>query len=279
MEIIDELTEAVEFLKEKGVGRIDCSIILGTGLGALASRIKPILALNYSQIPHLPIATVEFHFGKLIYGELEGKRVLAWQGRFHYYEGYSMEQIVKPVRMAKMLGAKAMIISNASGSLNPEFKKGQLMSIEDHINLQPEGPLRGQNIESLGVRFPDMSNPYHTGLRRVLAESAQQLDLTLQHGVYASVPGPHLETRAEYRYLRLIGADAVGMSTVPEVIACAHMGLPCCAISVLTDECNPEALERVNIESILAVAKESEPDLTELIVALVRRLDEGLGMV
>ena len=278
MEIIDELTEAVEFLKEKGAGRIDCSIILGTGLGALASRIKPILALNYSQIPHLPIATVEFHFGKLIYGELEGKRVLAWQGRFHYYEGYSMEQIVKPVRMAKMLGAKAMIISNASGSLNPEFKKGQLMSIEDHINLQPEGPLRGQNIESLGVRFPDMSNPYHPGLRRVLAESAQQLDLTLQRGVYASVPGPHLETRAEYRYLRLIGADAVGMSTVPEVIACAHMGLPCCAISVLTDECNPEALERVNIESILAVAKESEPDLTELIVALVGRLDEGLGM-
>lgn len=279
MEIIDELTEAVEFLKEKGVGRIDRSIILGTGLGALASKIEPIIALNYSQIPHLPIATVEFHFGKLIYGELEGKRVLAWQGRFHYYEGYSMEQIVKPVRIAKMLGAKTMIISNASGSLNPEFKKGELMCIDDHINLQPEGPLRGQNIESLGVRFPDMSNPYHTGLRRVLAESAQQLDLTLQHGVYASVPGPHLETRAEYRYLRLIGADAVGMSTVPEVIACAHMGLPCCAISVLTDECNPKALERVNIESILAVAKESEPDLTKLIVALVRRLDEGLGMV
>ena len=278
MEVIDELKEAVEFLQEKGVGPVDCSIILGTGLGALADEIQPLLTINYSQIPHFPMATVEFHFGRLIYGELAGKRVLAWQGRFHYYEGHSMHQIVKPVRIARLLGARAMFISNASGSLNPKHKKGTLMCIEDHINLQPESPLRGENWEELGGRFPDMSEPYHSGLRQMAKEAAAELQLELHEGVYASVPGPHLETRAEYRYLRIIGADAVGMSTVPEVIACVHMGLPCCAISVLTDECDPEALEKVDIDAILAVARRSEPGLTALISRMVRRLDEGLGM-
>ena len=278
MEVIDELKEAVEFLREKGVGPVDCSIILGTGLGALADEIQPLLTINYSQIPHFPMATVEFHFGRLIYGELAGKRVLAWQGRFHYYEGHSMHEIVKPVRIARLLGARAMFISNASGSLNPKYKKGTLMCIEDHINLQPESPLRGENWDELGGRFPDMSEPYHSGLRQMAKEAAAELQLELHEGVYASVPGPHLETRAEYRYLRIIGADAVGMSTVPEVIACVHMGLPCCAISVLTDECDPEALEKVDIDAILAVARRSEPGLTALISRMVRRLDEGLGM-
>tara|TARA_B110000285_G_scaffold229324_1_gene293865 strand:+ start:912 stop:1751 length:840 start_codon:yes stop_codon:yes gene_type:complete len=279
MEVIDELKEAVEFLQERGVGKVDCSIILGTGLGALANQIRPIKSFNYSQIPHFPVATLEFHFGKLIYGELEGKRVLAWQGRFHFYEGHSMDQIVKPVRIAGMLGARAILISNASGSLNPNHKKGTLLCIEDHINLQPEGPLRGQNMEELGGRFPDMSQPYHRGLRQIAKESAVKLQLELNEGVYASVPGPHLETRAEYRYLRIIGADAVGMSTVPEVIACVHMGIPCCAISVLTDECDPDALDPVDIDGILAVARRTEPGLTALISIMVRRLEEGLEML
>lgn len=277
MEVLEELSETVSYLRDRGVGQVDCSIVLGTGLGDLIQHIEPSVTLNYSQIPHLPVATLEFHFGKLIYGKLGGKWVLAWQGRFHYYEGYSMEQVVKPVRIAGMLGARAMFISNASGSLNEAFKKGDLLCIEDHINLQPEGPLRGENLATLGVRFPDMSAPYHGGLRSILREEADRQGVVMHDGVYASVPGPHLETRAEYRYLRRIGADAVGMSTVPEVIAAVHMGLPCIAVSVLTDECDPDALKRVDIDDIVAVAKAAEPDLTSLFSALVNRLDEGLS--
>ena len=277
MEVIEELSEAVLFLKERGVDNVDCSIILGTGLGALANQIDVIKSFNYSQIPNFPVATVESHFGRLIYGVLEGNRILAWQGRFHYYEGYSMEQIVKPVRISGMLGSRAMLISNASGSLNSAYQKGTLLSIEDHINLQPESPLRGSNLNDLGGRFPDMSQPYHAGLRALAKNAAEELDIVLHDGVYVSVPGPHLETRAEYRYLRMIGADSVGMSTVPEVIACVHMGLPCCAISVLTDECDPENLQRVDIDDIVSVARGAEPGLTALICNIVRRLDEGLG--
>ena len=188
-----------------------------------------------------------------------------------------MEQIVKPVRISGMLGSRAMLISNASGSLNPAYQKGTLLSVEDHINLQHESPLRGSNLNVLGVRFPDMSQPYHAGLRALLTRAAAELGVVLHDGVYVSVPGPHLETRAEYRYLRMIGGDSVGMSTVPEVIACVHMGMPCCAVSVLTDECDPENLQRVDIDDIVAVARGAEPGLTALICSVVRRLDEGLA--
>lgn len=275
--VVEVLNEMKNYLLEKGVGKVDCAIILGTGLGGLSERIDPVVTLSYNQIPNLPVATVEFHFGKLIYGELKGLMVLAWQGRFHYYEGYSMEQVVMPVRISKLLGARAMLISNASGSLNPAFRKGELMCLDDHINLQPETPLRGQEYLHLGTRFPDLSRPYHVGLQRVLHEAAKRMNVTLRSGVYVGVQGPQLETRAEYRYLRMIGGDAVGMSTVPEVLACAHMGLPCAAVSVLTDECNPDNLVPVSIDEIVAIAKQAEPALASLFEALVERLDEGLN--
>tara|TARA_B100000767_G_scaffold124797_1_gene118930 strand:- start:30874 stop:31704 length:831 start_codon:yes stop_codon:yes gene_type:complete len=269
MDILEELTQSADYLKERGIGDVDVAIVLGTGLGGLVDAIDVHQTWSYSQIPHLPVATVEQHFGKLIYGELNGKMVLAWQGRFHYYEGYSMEQVVKPVRISKILGANALLISNASGSLNPEFKKGELMVIADHLNLLPDTPLRGENLYTLGSRFPDMSEPYEPAMIATLKEIAKQSNIVLHEGVYASVAGPQLETKAEYRYLRTIGADAVGMSTVPEVIAAVHMGMPCAAVSVLTDECNPDSLAPFNLDEVIALAQKAEPKLTQLFVNLV----------
>ena len=273
MEILEELQESAEYLRDRGIDEVDVAIVLGTGLGGLVEAIDIQKTWSYSQIPHLPVATVEQHFGKLIYGLLAGKKVLAWQGRFHFYEGYSMEQVVKPVRISRMLGAETMLISNASGSLNPEFKKGGLMLIEDHINLLPDTPLRGANLVSLGERFPDMSCPYDVKLRSLLKEIAIDSGINLDEGVYCSVAGPQLETRAEYRYLRTIGADAVGMSTVPEVIAAAHMGMPCAAVSVLTDDCNPDDLEPFNMSEVIAMAEQAEPLLTKLFVHLLGRME------
>lgn len=266
---MQELQECREYLNERGIESVEIAIILGSGLGGLVNAINPIVSLSYSQIPHMPVATVEFHFGRLIYGEIHGIRVLAWQGRFHYYEGHSMSQIVMPVRISKLLGAKCLLVSNASGGLNLEMKRGDLMCISDHINLLPENPLRGANLNELGPRFPDMSSPYSSVLRRALKQKSEQLGLTLKEGVYVSVQGPQLETRAEYRYLRIIGADAVGMSTVPEVIVAAHMGLPCAAISVITDECNPDDLEPFDLDGVVAAAQEAEPKLTALFSALI----------
>lgn len=276
-DVMETLQEVVEYLQERGVGEVDCGIILGTGLGDLATKIDVEKQWSYNQIPNLPVATVEFHFGKLLYGSLGGRKVLAWQGRFHYYEGYSMEQVVMPVRITRLLGARAMLISNAAGALNPEHNTGDLMCIEDHINLQPDNPLRGENLDALGIRFPDLYHAYHPGLRKLMGQIASEQGQTLRTGVYASVAGPHLETPAEYRYLRTIGADAVGMSTAPEVIACAHMGLPCAAVSVLTDACDPARLAPVNIEEILNTARGAEGALSQLFTALVSRLDEGLA--
>jgi purine-nucleoside phosphorylase len=227
---------------------------------------------TYNVIPNFPIATVEFHFGRLIYGTLNGKKVLACQGRFHYYEGYDMHQVVMPVRVMKMLGVKHVLLSNAAGAVNLAFKKGSLMMVDDHINLQPQSPLIGQNLDELGPRFPDMSQPYSPKLNGMLREIARKKGIELHEGVYVSVPGPNLETRAEYRYLRMIGSDAVGMSTVPEVIACNHMSLPCCCISVITDECDPDDLKPVSIEEIVAIAKKSETLLTELYIELIGQL-------
>lgn len=269
---MDLLKETVDWLHARGIKSAEVGIILGTGLGNLASQIQVEKEFSYNVIPNFPIATVEFHFGKLIYGTLSGKKVIACQGRFHYYEGYSMEEIVLPIRVMKLLGVKNVLLSNAAGAINPNFKKGTLMLIDDHINLQPENPLRGPNKEDLGPRFPDMSAPYSTELNNKLKEIAKSKGTHLNLGVYASVQGPNLETRAEYRYLRIIGADAVGMSTVPEVIACNHMSLPCCCISVLTDECDPDNLKPVSVEEIIDTARRTEVFLTELYVELIKQL-------
>ncbi|GAA4924039.1 purine-nucleoside phosphorylase [Mucilaginibacter defluvii] len=247
----------------------EAGIILGTGLGGLVNEIAVEKQLMYANIPDFPISTVEFHSGKLIFGKLGGVNVVAMQGRLHYYEGYNMQQITFPVRVMKMLGIKTLYVSNASGSLNPGFKKGDLMVIEDHINLQPQNPLIGRNDSDLGPRFPDMSQPYRIDLIEKALNIASANNIICHKGVYVAVTGPNLETRAEYRYLRIIGGDAVGMSTVPEVIVARHMDLPVFAISVLTDEGFPEVLTPVSLEEIIAVAQESEPKLTLILKELI----------
>ncbi len=271
--MLQEIHEATDFLKKHGITQPEIGVILGTGLGNLfVKEIKNPIEINYNSIPHFPVSTVEFHKGKLIYGEIKGKKVLAMQGRFHYYEGYSMQKITLPVRVMKMLGIKNLLISNAAGNMNLKWKKGQLMMIDDHINLQPDNPLRGENFEVLGPRFPDMSEPYSKKINKLLAKIAKDKKIKLNEGVYVAVIGPNLETRAEYRFLRQIGADAVGMSTVPEVLVANHMGLPCCAISVLTDDCDPDNLKPAVISEIIEIAGKAEAKLTELYVELIGRL-------
>ena len=272
MQMIEKVSAAVKFLKEKGFDNPEVGIILGTGLGALTDEIEIQHEFVYANIPHFPIATVEFHKGKLIYGTLEGKKVVAMQGRFHYYEGHSMGQIVFPVRVMQMLGIKKLIISNAGGSMNLEWKKGELMLIEDHINLQPDNPLRGHEATAFGQIFTDMSQPYDLEMNQKLVTTAKENGIKLNKGVYVSVTGPSLETKAEYRFLRMIGADVVGMSTVPEVIAANQMGLPVSAISVLTDECDPDNLHPIDIEDIIATANAAEKDLVILLKDLMKKL-------
>lgn len=271
-DVISRINESVAYLNQQGIAEPQVGVVLGTGLGHLASHIQVIQEISYQQIPHFPISTVESHAGKLIYGTLGGKTVLAMQGRFHFYEGYSMEQIVFPIRVMKFLGIKLLLLSNAAGCLNLNWKKGDLMLLDDHINLQPSNPLIGKNIEALGPRFPDMSAPYFPAFNQSLMAIAQQHEITLHKGVYAAVPGPMLETRAEYRYIRQLGADAVGMSTVPEVIAANHMGLPCAAISVLTDECDPDHLKPVTLQEIIEVASKAELKLTQLFMHFIESL-------
>ena len=203
---------------------------------------------------------------------MEGKKILAMQGRFHFYEGYNMQQITLPVRVMKLLGIQQLLISNAAGAVNLDYKKGTLMLLDDHINLLPENPLTGQNLNQLGPRFPDMSQPYNEGLNSLLEQAAHEEDVTLHKGVYTSVPGPNLETRAEYRYIKIIGGDAVGMSTVPEVIVANHMGLPCAAVSVLTDECDPQNLHPVSLQEILDVAATAEKGLIKLFRNVISKL-------
>jgi purine-nucleoside phosphorylase len=269
----DQIHEAIHYLQRHAVVDPEIGVILGTGLGNhFVKEIKNQVVVNYNSIPHFPISTVEHHKGKLIYGEIKGKKILAMQGRFHYYEGYSMQQITLPVRVMKMLGVQNLLISNAAGNMNLKWKKGELMLIDDHINLQPDNPLRGQNLEAFGPRFPDMSQPYSQELNKRLLVIAKKKKIKLNTGVYAGVMGPNLETRAEYRFLRSIGADAVGMSTVPEVIVANHMGLPCCAISVLTDDCDPDHLLPARIEEIIKVAAKAEPKLTELYIELIGKI-------
>lgn len=250
----------------------EIGIILGTGLGGLVEDIEIQHKLLYSNIPNFPISTLEFHSGKLIFGILSGKRVVAMQGRLHYYEGYDMKQITFPVRVMKLLGIQKLFVSNASGALNPDYKKGDLMIINDHINMQTDNPLRGRNSDELGPRFPDMSEPYNREMIARGMEIAKKNNIACHSGVYVSVNGPNLETRAEYRFLRNIGADAVGMSTVPEVIVANHMSLPVFAISVLTDEGFPDTLKAVSLEEIIKTAVEAEPKMTKILKDLILEL-------
>lgn len=270
--MLDQLEETVEWLRAKGVTEPEVGIVLGSGLGGLVDNIEVEKSYSYNVIPHFPRATVQFHFGKLIYGMLEGKKVLAFQGRFHYYEGHSMENVVMPLRVMKMLGVKYALLSNAAGALNLNYKKGDLAVIDDHINLMPENPLRGENYDDFGPRFPDMSRPYSPKLNGLLKEIASEKGITLHEGIYVAVQGPNLETRAEYRMLKMLGADLVGMSTVPEVIACNHMQLPCCCISAVTDTCDPDNLQPVTVEEIVATAQKTEVVLSGLYRELIKRL-------
>jgi len=265
------IKQTTEFLKEKGFDGAEIGIVLGTGLGNLVTKIDIEKEISYADIPNFPLSTVEFHSGKLIYGTLGGKKVIAMQGRFHFYEGYSMNEIVFPIRVLKLLGIKNLLISNASGAINTSFRKGELMLLKDHINLQPN-TLIGPNFKELGTRFPDMSEPYSLKLNKIAVEVAEKENITLQTGTYVSVAGPMLETAAEYRYLDIIGADAVGMSTVPEVIAANHMGLPCLAVSVLTDECDYNDLKPINIEEIIAVAGKAEKVLSILFSEIIAKI-------
>jgi len=230
------------------------------------------VAIDYADIPHFPVSTVESHHGRLIYGNFQGHKVVAMQGRFHIYEGYSLQQVTLPIRVMKLLGVKWLLLSNAAGAINKSYQKGDLMLIDDHINLLPANPLTGANIGELGPRFPDMSCPYSAVKKKKMESAAAKLGITLQKGVYTVVPGPNLETRAEYRYLGIIGSDVVGMSTVPEVIVANHMGLPCAAVSVVTDLCDPDNLLPALLEDILETAGKAEIKLILLFKEVIKNL-------
>ncbi len=268
----NQLNETVNYLKNEGVDAPEIGIVLGTGLGGLVSEINIIKEIEYDKIPHFPVSTVESHNGKLIYGTIGSKKVLVMQGRFHYYEGYNMKEITFPIRVMKLIGVQKLLISNAAGAVNLAYKKSSLMLITDHINMYPDNPLRGKNNDDFGPRFPDMSEPYSHQLNDTLRVIAKEKNIQLHEGVYVPVSGPNLETRAEYRMIRMLGGDAVGMSTVPEVIVANHMNLPCCAISVLTDECDPENLAPVALSEILEAAAVAEPQLTALYTELINRI-------
>lgn len=267
-----ELQETTDYLREKGFDNPEIGIVLGTGLGQLVEEIENPVIAHYNHIPFFPLATVEFHTGKLIYGTIEGKKVIVMQGRFHLYEGYDFIDITYPIRIMHKLGISKLLISNAAGAINLDYSKGDLMLIEDHINLQGGSPLAFKEVSAFGERFVDMSEPYDPEMRSTLIDIASKENITLQKGVYVSVVGPQLETKAEYRYLKIIGADAVGMSTVPEVIVANHLQLPCVAVSVLTDECDPDNLQPVNVQEIIEVAGKAEPKMIKLFKELIKTI-------
>ena len=267
-----QLQETIDFLKSKNTSTPEIGIVLGTGLGKLVNEIDIELEVPYSEIPNFPEATVEFHSGKLIFGVLSGKNVVVMSGRFHLYEGYTPWEVTYGIRTMHGLGIKNLLISNAAGAINLSYKKGDLMLIEDHINLQGQSPLAFKGGKEFGNIFADMLEPYSKKLNSLLKGIAQDNDITLHEGVYVSVLGPQLETRAEYRMLQILETDAVGMSTVPEVIVAKQLNIPCCAISVLTDECDPKNLQPINIEEIIAVAGEAEPRLVTIFKELIHRI-------
>jgi purine-nucleoside phosphorylase len=273
MEAHEMVREAAEVVRKIADIQPEVGIILGTGLGMLGDKIEAVARISYADIPHFPASTVDTHAGELILGRLAGKNVVALSGRFHHYEGYTLQQVTFPVRVAKALGIHTLIVSNAAGGMNPQFRAGDLMVITDHINLMGDNPLIGPNDDALGPRFPDMSEPYARTLIDLAETAALKAGIRLQRGVYVAVTGPCLETRAEYRFLRFIGADAVGMSTVPEVIVAVHAGLRVLGFSAITDECLPDALAPANIEKIIAVANAAEPRLSALVLECLPRME------
>ncbi len=270
--LLEDLRQATEAIRARSSLEPQAAIIMGTGLGGLAERIQADAVIPYEDIPHFAQATAEAHTGRLLLGSLAGKPVVAMQGRFHRYEGYALQQVVFPVRVMRALGAGTLVVSNISGGMNPYWSVGDLALLADHINLLGDNPLVGPNADELGPRFPDMSQPYDRELQVLAQEVALELGIALRRGVYVAVAGPNLETRAEYRMLRQIGADIVGMSTVPEVIVAVHGGMRVLGLSLITDACLPDALEPVDVQQIIAIAREAEPRLTRLIEGVVERL-------
>ena len=271
-ELLSKINETVAEIRKFTKDDYPIGIILGTGLGGLVKEIQIENEISYDKLPHFPISTVESHSGKLNFGNISGKKVVAMQGRFHFYEGYSMQQITFPVRVMKFLGVKTLLVSNACGGMNPIFSRGDVMLMVDHINLLGDNPLIGVNEDELGPRFPDMSEPYDSALIKIAEEAALDNKVKVQKGVYVAVPGPNLETKAEYRFLRAIGADVVGMSTVPENIVANHMGIKVLGISIITDECFPDALKPVNVKEIIATAMQAEPKMTLIMKEVIKRL-------
>jgi purine-nucleoside phosphorylase len=272
MPLFDRIQEATGAVRRRTKLRPDVAIVLGTGLGGLAAEIEVEAAIPYEDIPGFPLSTVESHAGRLLLGRLGQRPVVAMQGRFHRYEGYDLAAVTFPVRVMQALGARVLFVSNACGGMNPLWSPGDLVLLSDHINLLGDNPLIGANDERLGPRFPDMSAPYDPELRALARATALELGITLREGVYVAVPGPNLETRSEYRMLRMMGADVVGMSTVPEVIVAVHSGMRTLGISIITDQCLPDALEPAEIGRIIATAGRAEPSLTRLIVGLAERV-------
>lgn len=269
--MLKTITETVSYIKSKVSFEPEYGIILGTGLGGLVKDIEVSHVLEYEDIPNFPVSTVESHHGKLIFGKLGNKNIVAMQGRFHYYEGYTMQQVTFPVRVMKFLGIKALFLSNASGGLNPDYEVSDIMIIDDHINHLPN-PLMGKNYDELGPRFPDMSEPYDRKLISKAEEIASALNIKVQKGCYVAVTGPSLETPKEYFYLRTIGADTVGMSTIPEVIVARHMGLKCFAVSIITDLGVPGKIKHVTLQDVLDAASKAEPQMTKLLKHLITSL-------
>ena len=267
-----KIVETTEFIHDAVPFKPEVGVILGTGLGGLVKEIDVKYELNYSDIPNFPVSTVESHSGKLIFGTLGGKNIIAMQGRFHYYEGYDMKEVTFPVRVMKMLGIKKLFVSNASGGVNPGFKVGEIMVINDHINTFPENPLRGENLDELGARFPDMSDVYDVEMRKIAFDIAKENNIEISEGVYLGLTGPNLETPAEYKYCRTIGADTVGMSTIPEVIVARHMDIPVFAISIITDLGVEGKIKKVSIPEIIAVANKQEPKMTLIMKELISRI-------
>ncbi len=270
-----QIGEALGYIRSRTEVVPEIGIILGTGLGGLVKEIRKEAVLDYDKIPYFPVSTVESHHGKLIFGTLAGKKIVAMQGRFHYYEGYTLKQVTFPVRVMSGkcgLGVHTILVSNAAGGMNPKFRRGDIMVITDHINLQGDNPLIGPNDEELGPRFPDMSEPYDRKLIKLAENVAAREKIKIQKGVFVAVQGPNLETKAEYRFLRSTGADAVGMSTVPEDIVAVHMGMRVLGFSIITDECFPDSLKPVSVDEIIKVANKAEPKLTRIMKEVVRKL-------
>ncbi|HLX12959.1 MAG TPA: purine-nucleoside phosphorylase [Bacteroidota bacterium] len=274
-DVLEQVNDAVAYIRRETKMVPEVGIILGTGLGGLVKEVRNRLELKYEDIPHFPVSTVESHTGKLIFGKLGNKNVVVMQGRFHSYEGYTLQQVVFPVRvMSKRigLGAKTLLISNAAGGMNPNFRRGDIMFLTDHINLLGDNPLIGPNREELGQRFPDMSEAYDKALLAKAEQIALDLQLRVHRGVMIAMKGPSLETRAEYRFLRSIGGDTVGMSTIPENIAAVHLGMKVFAASIVTDECFPDSLKPLDLKEVIAAANEAEPKLTKIFTELVKRI-------